>query len=194
MGIVVLILGIRLIGEGVWNYIAEHKQMDWIPVNAEVIDISAEYRSSANRGGGRVDYDITYQYEVNGEKYSDKLYNRSKPMGIGDKVKIKYDPDAPKNSTDILSPSLHNLTVFLVFGVLLTAVGFFLSGAWALICKIRRRGKPPEEEILPPEKYVETENENTEPKNRALPIVRRIIIIAIVLGTLLLPRLSQSVR
>lgn len=77
-------------------------------------------------------------------------------MGLGDKVKVKYDPDAPANSTDILSPSLHNLMIFLVAGTVFAAIGFFMSGVWALIRNIRRRGQPEEEEALPPEEYVDS--------------------------------------
>lgn len=41
------------------------------------------------------------------------LYNRSKAMELGDKIKIKYNPSAPENSTDILAPNIKNLVLFL---------------------------------------------------------------------------------
>lgn len=184
MGVIVLILGIRMVGEGIYNYIDEHNQRDWISTTAYVIDISSEYSSS--RRNTNVNYDITYQYEVDGEKYTDKLYNRGRAMGIGDEIEIKYDPDVPKNSTDILQPSLKNLLIFLIFGTILITVGFFLSGAWALIRKIRRRGKPEEEEILPPEEYVmsnEVKSANQKPTHT---IIRRVIVIAVSLGCVFL--------
>ncbi len=147
---------------------------------AEGIDISSEYsRSRHNRS---VRYKITYQYEVDGNEYSGKLYNRSHPMGLGDQVKIKYDPKSPENCTDILSPSLYNLMVFLSFGAIFITIGFFLSGTWALIHKIRRRGEPEEEEILPPEEYVSPEEmKKTNPKP-ILAIVFRIAAVSVVLG------------
>ena len=157
IGIFILIQGIRMVGEGVYNYIDEHNQRDWISTTAYVIDISREYSSSSTKHSSRVQYDITYQYEVDGRLYSDMLYNRSQAMALGDSVKIKYDPEAPEDSTDILKPSLNNLIVFLVFGALMVVLGFFLSGAWALIHKIRKRGEPEEEEVLPPEEYVKPE-------------------------------------
>lgn len=174
-----LILGIRMIGEGIYNYIDEHHQADWISTTAYVIDISSEY--SGTRGNRSVNYDITYQYDVNGEKYSDTLYNRSSPKGIGDTVKIKYDPNSPEKSTDILKPSVYNLAIFLIFGVILTTVGFFLSGTWALIHKIRRRGEPEEEEYLPPEEYAETEESNSKSQRLVITVASRIIIIAVIL-------------
>ena len=149
LGIIVLFLGIRMIGEGIYNYIDEHNQKDWVSTTAYVVDITSEYSSSSRRNPSRVEYDITYQYEVGGEKYSDILYNRDKALGLGTPVGIKYDPDNPSDSTDILEPSVHNLIVFLVCGLLIGTAGFFLSGAWALIRKIRRKGKPEEEEELP---------------------------------------------
>lgn len=174
-----LILGIRMIGEGIYNYIDEHHQADWVSTTAYVIDISSEYsRSTRNRS---VHYNITYQYEVNGAKYSDTLYNRGKPMGIGDTVKIKYNPNVPEKSTDILKPSVYNLAIFLIFGVILTTVGFFLSGTWALIHKIRRRGEPEEEEYLPPEEYAETEESNSKSQRLVITVASRIIIIAVIL-------------
>ncbi|MEG1725804.1 MAG: DUF3592 domain-containing protein [Anaerovoracaceae bacterium] len=177
MGIIVLILGIRMVGEGIYNYIGEHNQKDWVSTTAYVIDISNDY--SGTRQNRSVDYDITYQYEVDGKEYSDKLYNRGKPMGFGDTIKIKYDPDTPKNSTDILVPSLENLIIFLVFGVILTTIGFFLSGAWSLIRRIQRRGEPEDEEILPPEEYVQPEERKNSTQKTAVVIIRRIIIIVV---------------
>lgn len=123
MGIVVLILGIRMVGEGVYNYINEHNQSDWISTTAYVVDISSGYTGFLKNRS--VKYDITYQYEVDSKEYTDKLYNRSKPMELGDTVKIKYDPNAHECSTYILVPSVKNLIIFLVFGAVLTTIGFF---------------------------------------------------------------------
>lgn len=147
MGILILIQGIRMMGEGVYNYMDEHNQQDWISTSAYVVDISREYSSSSKRhGSGRTSYDITYQYEVEGETYSGMLYNMGQPMALGDSVKIKYDPDNPKESTYILKPSLSNLIIFLVFGSVMAVIGFFMSGAWAFIRKIIRKDKPEEED------------------------------------------------
>ncbi len=160
MGIIILIQGVRMMGEGVYNYINEHNQQDWVSTSAYVVDVSKEYSSSSKRrrhSSSRYSYDITYQYEVEGETYSGMLYNMGQPMEIGDSVEIKYNPELPKNSTYILEPSLSNLVIFLLFGAVITVIGFFMSGAWAFIRKIRRKGEPEEKEILTPEEYVEPE-------------------------------------
>ena len=193
MGIVVLIFGIRMIGEGIYNYVDEHNQKDWISTTAYVIDISSEY--SGTRHNRHINYDITYQYEVDGNQYSNKLYNRSKAMGINDKIKIKYNPDEPENSTDILAPSVKNLILFLVFGVIFITIGFFLSGAWALIRKIQHKGEPEEKEILPPEEYVKPNDRNGNSPNPILRVVLRFSVILIFLGgTFLSIKLFPGIR
>lgn len=155
VGIILLVLGIRMVGEGIYNYIDEHHQTDWIVTTASVVDVSSKY--STSRHDRDINYDITYAYEVDGRTYSGVLYNRTRETALRDTVTVKYDPDAPERSTDILSPSLKNLIIFLVFGTVLGFIGFLLSGLWALIRKIRHRGEPEEEEILPPEEYVQPE-------------------------------------
>ena len=46
IGIFILMQGFRMIGEGVYNYINEHSQQDWITVSAEVVDVRSEYSGS----------------------------------------------------------------------------------------------------------------------------------------------------
>lgn len=153
MGIVVLLLGIRMVGEGICNYIEEHQQQDWVQTTGWVTEVESGY--SGIRQGRSIRYDITYAYEAQGARYTGRLYNRSRYMDPGEPVVIKYDPENPADSTDILSPSLYNLVVFLLFGAALTGAGFLLSGSWALVSRIRTRGKPLEPEVLPSEEYVD---------------------------------------
>lgn len=189
MGIIVLILGIRMIGEGIYNYIDEHNQKDWISTTAYVIDISSEY--SGTHHNRHVNYDITYQYEVDGNKYFDMLYNRSKAMELGDKIKIKYNPSAPENSTDILAPNIKNLVLFLAFGTIFITIGFFLSGTWALTCKIRHKGEMKENEILPPKEHI---NSNKTYKNSQNLALRILVVLIFLGGTFLLIKLFPGIR
>lgn len=185
-GIIVLIVGIRLIGAGIYNYIDEHNQQDWISTTAYVVDITSEYSSSSRRNPSHVRFDITYQYEVDGKEYSDTLHNRDKALALGTPVSIKYDPDNHSDSTDILKPSLQNLIVFLVCGLAIGTAGFFLSGTWALIRKLRRKGKPEEGEELPPEEYVKPEDVKQSSRNSGKFILLRIVLGIIFVGGIIL--------
>ena len=73
------------------------------------------------------------------------LYNQGDPMALGEKVKIKYDPNAPEDSNYILSPSIYNMIILLICGSVFATIGYFMSGTWALIRKIRRKGQPKKE-------------------------------------------------
>lgn len=158
VGLIILILGLRMMVEGPLNYVEQRKQTDWIETRAEIIDISSrtEHYGARNRKSRTV-YDITFQYEANGTVYTDEFVNHSTIRMVGDGIAIKYNPDAPENSTTTLSPSISDLLVFVIFGVLFATLGFFLSGLFALIRKIIRMGNPEEEEILPPEEYTRTD-------------------------------------
>ena len=186
VGLVVLIFGIRMIAEGTLTYINQHKQNDWIVTNAEVTDVSSWLRDSKPQHSQRSTvYDITYEYEVRGSVYSGKLYSQPNPLLVGDEMKIKYNPDSPEESTTSLSPSTHDFLVFVIFGLVFSSLGFFLSGAFAFIRK--RLGKrEPENEKLPPEEYATTDNRETKQKPLASPLVRRIALAALVIALILL--------
>lgn len=102
-------------------------------------------------------------------------------MEIGDEVEIKYDPDAPQDSTDILKPSVKNLIVFLIAGVMFTTAGFFLSGVWALLQKIRHRGEPEEEEYVSPEERKNMASKPSASIGRRI-VVGMIVFVCIFLG------------
>lgn len=186
IGLVVLIFGVRMIAEGTLTYINQHKQNDWIVINAEVTDVSSRLRDSESKHTQRnTVYDITYEYGVDGGIYSGKLYSQPNPLLVGDEMKIKYNPDAPEESTTSLSPSIHDFFVFVIFGFILSALGFFLSGAFAFIRKQLRKSKP-EEEKLPPEEYIVTDNPDTKPNPFAVPLVRKIALAALTVALILL--------
>lgn len=187
VGVIILIVGIRMIAEGTINYVDQHKQNDWVVINAEVTDVSSRLRNTKSQHKQRSSvYDITYEYEVNGEVYSDEIRSQPTPRLVGDDIKIKYNPDAPEESTTSLSPRLSDLLVFVIFGLIFSTLGFFLSGAFALIRKLVRKGKPEEAEELPPDEYVQPDD--TEQKSRpiAITMVRRIILAVIAVALIMI--------
>ncbi len=187
VGIVILIVGIRMIAEGTITYIEQHQQNDWVVIDAEVTDVSSRLRNTKSQHKQRSTvYDITYAYEVDGEAYSDEIRSQPTPRLVGDDIKIKYNPDAPEESTTSLSPSISDLLVFVIFGLILSTLGFFLSGAFALIRKLIRKGKPEVQEVLPPEEYVDPDNTKKPPKAFAVTLVRRIIFAVIAVALIML--------
>ena len=187
IGVVILILGLRMIAEGTITYIEQHQQSEWIITNADVTDVSSRLKHSKSRYGQRSTvYDITYEYEVDGEVYSDEIRSQPTLRLVGDNIKIKYNPDAPEESTTSLSPSISDLLVFVIFGLIFTALGFFLSGAFALIRKLIRKGKTEEQEELPLEEYVKPDT--TEQKSRPITItlVRRIILAVVAVALIMI--------
>lgn len=102
-------------------------------------------------------------------------------MRLGDPVEIKYDPNAPEYSTDLLAPSLKNLILFSVFGGVFLIIGFFLSGARSLICKrSHQKGKTENE------KLTEKEAPKKARQRIFLTIICRIVMAAVVLGGIML--------
>lgn len=187
VGVVILIVGIRMIAEGTINYIDQHQQKDWVVINAEVTDISSRLRNTKSQHKQRSTvYDITYEYEVDGEVYSDEIRSQPTPRLVGDDIRIKYNPDAPEESTTSLSPSISDLLVFVIFGLIFSTLGFFLSGMWVLIRKIRRKGQPEEEEVLPPEEYVKPEEVKRSSRNSGKSILLRIALAIAVVGVIIL--------
>ena len=45
MGLIVLMIGLRMIGEGIYNYINEHDQDDWLTTTAYVVGSTSDYSS-----------------------------------------------------------------------------------------------------------------------------------------------------
>ena len=187
VGVVILIVGIRMIAEGTINYIDQHQQNDWIVINAEVTDVSSRLRNTKSQNKQRSTvYDITYEYEVDGEVYSDEIRSQPTPRLVGDDIKIKYNPDVPEESTISLSPSISDLLVFVIFGLIFSTLGFFLSGAFALIRKLIRKGKPEEQEVLPPEEYVKPDSTERKQKSFTVTLVRRIVFAVIAVALIMI--------
>lgn len=188
MGIVWMIAGICMIIGGPKEYIEQQKQINWPEIRAEIVDVSSRVESSGT-GKHRTSttyYDFIIEYKVNGETYTNESKNHTKIRQVGDGITIKYNPDAPENFTKTLAPSVSDMVMLMVFGVVFAVIGFFLSGAFALIRKWRRRGMPEEKEELPPEEYVDPKTVEEERKTRLPRAIQRLIFIAVSLAVIFL--------
>lgn len=172
----------NIISIKIWS----NKEICRVVIGTNGISSRVESSGTGRRKRNTTVYDIVYQYEVNGEFYSDELNGRTKIRLVGDEIKVKYNPEKPEISTTIMSPSLSDMIVFLVFGAVFCTLGFFLSGIYALIRRIRRRGAPEEEEVLPPEEYVDPKTIKKVPNTFGTVFVRRILPMVIILGGIFL--------
>ena len=148
MGYVMLIVGIGLIVNGIKDYAEQSRQNDWLTTQATVTDVSSHVvRSHGSGNRSSTYYTLVYEYTVNGETYTGKSGQLSSPRLVGDVITVKYDPEAPEESTTTLSPHTRDLVVLLVLGAAIAVAGFFLSGMPELFRNLLRKkhtGKPSE--------------------------------------------------
>lgn len=103
------------------TYIQQFRQRDWPAATATVIHVNKRIESSAGRSHARrTVYDIFYQYEAEGNVYTDAIYGINAGRQYGETFEIKYNPAAPQDSTHYLEPTFG----FVVSGVL----GFLFFG------------------------------------------------------------------
>lgn len=140
MGYVMMIVGIVLIVNGIKDYAEQSRQNDWLTTQATVTDVSSHvvrFHGSGNRS--RTYYTLVYEYTVNGETYTGKSGQLSSPRLVGDVITVKYDPEAPEESTTTLSPHTRDLVTLLILGTAIAVVGFFLSGGLELFRNLLRK-------------------------------------------------------
>lgn len=142
MGYVMMIVGIYLIVNGIKDYAEQSRQNDWLTTQATVTDVSSHvvrFHGSGNRS--RTYYTLVYEYTVNGETYTGKSGQLSSPRLVGDVITVKYDPEAPEESTTTLSPHTRDLVVLLILGTAIAAVGVYLSGVIGLVREFLQKGR-----------------------------------------------------
>ena len=140
MGYVMMVVGIVLIVNGIKDYAEQSRQNDWLTTQATVTDVSSHVvRSHGSGNRSSTYYTLVYEYTVNGETYIGKSGQLSSPRLVGDVITVKYDPEAPEESTTTLSPHTRDLVVLLVLGTAIAVVGFFLSGVLELLRSLLRR-------------------------------------------------------
>ena len=135
-----MIAGIRLLVMGVDNFIQPIRHADWVTTSANVTDISETVIKNNFFRNKRtnIHYTWTYEYVVDGTHYTGEFGPLANSVMVGKSIQIKYDPDAPENSTGFIEPSFSDI-VLAVIGLVVAVVGFFLSGAFALLRKALRR-------------------------------------------------------
>ena len=142
IGYVLMIVGIYLIVNGIKDYTEQSRQNDWLTAQATVTDVSSHVvRSHGSGNRSSTYYTLVYEYTVNGENYTGKSGQLSSPRLVGDVITVKYDPEAPEESTTTLSPHTRDLVVLLVLGTAIAAVGVYLSGVIGLVRELLQKGR-----------------------------------------------------
>lgn len=142
IGYVLMIVGIYLIVNGIKDYAEQSRQNDWLTTQATVTDVSSHvvrFHGSGNRSSTY--YTLVYEYTVNGENYTGKSGQLSSPRLVGDVITVKYDPEAPEESTTTLSPHTRDLLVLLILGTTIAVVGVYLSGVIGLVREFLQKGR-----------------------------------------------------
>lgn len=188
MGIVCMIAGIRMIIGGPIRYIEQQDQVDWPEIRAEIVDVSSRVERSGSTKHSRSTtyYDFIIEYAVTGKVYTNESRNHTKIRQVGDSITVKYDPNAPENFTTALKPSIMEMVLLMVFGAIFATIGFFVSGAFALMQKWRRRGMPEEKEELPPEAYIDPKTVADERTTMFPRVLQRLIFVAVSLAVIFL--------
>ncbi len=111
--------GIYFFINGITTYINQFVQKDWPVTTATVINVD-EYRSGHKTRSTR--YNILYQYEAEGNVYTGGIYRSNAPKKLGEAIEIKYNPDAPEESTRHLEPTfgivVSGIVGFIIFGLI----------------------------------------------------------------------------
>ena len=174
IGITMLITGIRMLVIGVDAYVQPLHHTDWVTTSANVTDIS-ESVINGIRGGHlssrtSINYWMTYEYEVDGTRYTGEYGPLANSIEVGKSIRIKYDPTAPENSTGFLAPGGNDLALVII-GTILAVPGFFMSGILGLLRRLLRglhRSEIPD--------YAPPEEERTAPPKAPAPSARDIVM------------------
>lgn len=167
-GVAALLIGLFMFYMGANTYIQSYKQTDWVFGSAYITDISQLNGSRVGRGG--ISYSMTYEYEVDGTRYTGEYGPLANSIEVGRSIRIKYDPNAPENSTGILAPGGNDLALVII-GTILAVPGFFMTGILGLLRRFLRR--PSRSEI--PD-YAPPEEERTAPPKAPAPSARDIVM------------------
>ena len=167
-GVAALLIGLFMFYMGANTYIQSYKQTDWVFGSAYITDISPLNGGRVGRGG--ISYSMTYEYEVDGTRYTGEYGPLANSIEVGRSIRIKYDPNAPENSTGILAPGGNDLALVII-GMILAVPGFFMTGILGLLRRLLRglhRSEIPD--------YAPPEEERTAPPKAHIPSARDIVM------------------
>lgn len=109
--------GIYLLVGGINTYINQFDQKKWSVTTAAVINVDAYSSGWKSRS---TYYNIIYQYEAESNVYTGEIHGNNAPKKLGETFEVKYNPEAPEESTQYLEPTfgipVSSVIGFIIFG------------------------------------------------------------------------------
>lgn len=138
-----LIFGIFLVIGALWGfrsgteaYQERLTQVDWPTTQATVVQVEVfrERSGPVKHPIYHNYYNVTYEYVVNGTVYTEFVEHQSAQASVGDTFPVKYNPQAPEQSTDILKPTKDYIwvnAILCVAGITLVVLSIWRKVAWS---------------------------------------------------------------
>ncbi|WP_177576863.1 DUF3592 domain-containing protein [Hydrogeniiclostridium mannosilyticum] len=128
-GFVILFVAVPSLFNNLIDYREQLKQVDWIVTDATVRNVEIR-TTTGKRSHSRSSYHIVYyEYEVDNQIYTEVFIDSGKSKKIGESFEVKYNPEAPEESTYILEPTLSfigNSAIFVAVGSALVVFNIIL--------------------------------------------------------------------
>lgn len=130
MGWIFMAAAVINLVSGIKLYTRQLQQQDWIVTEAVVTGGSQKVRSSGTRRhrSHTTYYYADYLYTVDGTDFTGTTGASVTYRVTGEKLSVKYDPDRPDDSTEVLQPQTTGLVIDLGACVFFGGLGFFMSG------------------------------------------------------------------
>lgn len=135
-GFIFLITAVIAFWNGSIDYRIQLEQKKWPITNATVSSAEAKVKRSSGKYSHRTTYyDIHYDYMIDGQAYTGILEDQYRYKNIGDSFEIRYNPNAPEESTHILKPS----KTFIVSGSISGGAGLILVTLSIILVKKNKK-------------------------------------------------------
>lgn len=116
VAIIACIAGIWLMVTGVKIYNEQVSHKDWIATTAYIYSEAIE-----------VKYVYSYSYSVDDQTYYDKIECAGDAHNAGEFLTVKYNPENPTQSTDILEPQISAIIVNGLIGLWIIGMGLIIG-------------------------------------------------------------------
>lgn len=130
MGWIFMAAALMNLVSGIKLYTRQLQQRDWIVTQAVVTQVTQKIRSSGTRRHRThtTYYYADYLFTIDGTDFTGTTAGSVTYRVTGEKLPVKYDPDRPDDSTEVLEPQTTDLMINLGACVFFGGLGFLMSG------------------------------------------------------------------